>query len=158
LLEPGVTAIEVDVAALRDGGPAAHSTVLADLLQRVKVAHGEGQVPVIYTSRDELTFDTVQARLDFGVEVSSLLMDVIRGLPADIGFLISKGGITSNDTLSTGLALRTARLLGQILPGVSAVRTPADHPQFPDLPVVVFPGNVGDEAALAIAYRRLMGI
>jgi uncharacterized protein YgbK (DUF1537 family) len=100
----------------------------------------------------------VQARLDFGVEVSSLLMDVIRGLPADIGFLISKGGITSNDTLSTGLALRTARLLGQILPGVSAVCTPADHPQFPDLPVVVFPGNVGDEAALAIAYRRLMGI
>ncbi|NJL45342.1 MAG: four-carbon acid sugar kinase family protein, partial [Leptolyngbyaceae cyanobacterium SM2_3_12] len=73
----------------------------------------------------------------------------------DIGFLISKGGITSNDTLSIGLALRTARLLGQILPGVSMVRTPADHPQFPNLPVVLFPGNVGDEAALATAYSRL---
>ena len=62
-------------------------------------------------------FDSVQARLDFGVEVSTLLMDIVKGLPDDIGFLISKGGITSNDTLSTGLALRTARLLGQILPG-----------------------------------------
>jgi uncharacterized protein YgbK (DUF1537 family) len=89
--------------------------------------------------------------------VSSLLMEVIKGLPPDLGFLISKGGITSNDTLSTGLALKTARLLGQILPGVSVVRTPADHPQFPDLPVVLFPGNVGDSDALALAYRRLVG-
>jgi uncharacterized protein YgbK (DUF1537 family) len=174
LQEPGVTGIEVNVAYLRDlqsvreptrdeypsqnRGPVAHSQLLADILTQVTQAHSEGLVPVVYTSRDELTFDTVQARLDFGVEVSSLLMDVIKGLPADIGFLISKGGITSNDTLSTGLALRTARLLGQILPGVSAVRTPADHVQFPDLPVVLFPGNVGDGDALALAYRRLMGL
>ncbi len=157
LKEPGVTGIEVNVAQLRDESPEARKVVLVGILQRVNQAHDNGQVPVVYTSRQELTFDTVQARLDFGVEVSSLLMDVIRGLPDDIGFLISKGGITSNDTLSTGLALRTARLLGQILPGVSAVRTPADHPQFPDLPVVLFPGNVGDEGALTLAYRRLIG-
>ncbi|PZV08173.1 MAG: Hrp-dependent type III effector protein [Leptolyngbya sp.] len=156
LQEPGVTGIEVDVAQLRDGPPETYKVVLADILQRVNQAYDNGQVPVVYTSRQELAFDTVQARLDFGVEVSSLLMDVIKGLPDDIGFLISKGGITSNDTLSTGLALRTARLLGQILPGISAVRAPGDHPQFPDLPVVLFPGNVGDEGALALAYRRLM--
>ncbi len=158
LRESGVTGIEVDVAQLRDGTPSTHKTLLSHLLQQVVEAHASGQVPVVYTSRQELTFDNVQARLDFGVEVSSLLMDIIKGLPTDIGFLISKGGITSNDTLSTGLALRKARLLGQILPGVSAVRTPADHPQFPDLPVVLFPGNVGDEGALALAYRRLMGL
>ncbi|TVQ07790.1 MAG: four-carbon acid sugar kinase family protein [Leptolyngbya sp. DLM2.Bin27] len=158
LQEPGVTGIEVDVAQLRDGASKTHKTVLTHTLQQVVAAHASGQVPVVYTSRQELTFDSVQARLDFGVEVSALLMDVIKGLPTDIGFLISKGGITSNDTLSTGLALRTARLLGQILPGVSAVRTPADHPQFPDLPVVLFPGNVGDKQALALAYRRLMGL
>ena len=128
LQEPGVTGIEVDVAQLRDGEPGHHKAVLADILDQVNKAHDSGQVPVVYTSRQELAFDTVQARLDFGVEVSSLLMDVVKGLPDDIGFLISKGGITSNDTLSTGLALRTARLLGQILPGVSAVCTPADHP------------------------------
>ncbi|MBE9112681.1 four-carbon acid sugar kinase family protein [Nodosilinea sp. LEGE 07298] len=156
LQEPGVTGIEVNVTQLRDGGPTARQELLTDILAQVKTAYSSDQVPAVYTSRSELTFDTVQARLDFGVEVSSLLMDVIKGLPADIGFLISKGGITSNDTLSTGLALRTARLLGQILPGVSVVRTPADHSQFPDLPVVLFPGNVGDDMALAIAYRRLM--
>jgi uncharacterized protein YgbK (DUF1537 family) len=97
----------------------------------------------------------VQTRLNFGESVSALLMDIEQQLPEDIGFLISKGGITSNDTLSKGLALKTARLLGQVLAGVSMVRTPADHPQFPNLPVVLFPGNVGDAQSLAITYRRL---
>ncbi|MEO0491680.1 MAG: nucleotide-binding domain containing protein, partial [Cyanobacteria bacterium J06659_2] len=113
--------------------------------------------PVVYTSRKELTFDDIQTRLAFGIRVSALLMEIEKGLPTDIGFLISKGGITSNDTLSQGLALRTARLLGQILPGVSIVRTPDNHAQFPNLPVVLFPGNVGDEAGLATAYQRLSG-
>jgi len=155
LKESGVTGIEVDVRQLRDGGADAHQQLLSSVVQQVREAHSQGKTAVVYTSREELTFDSVQARLDFGVEVSTLLMDIVKGLPDDIGFLISKGGITSNDTLSTGLALRTARLLGQILPGVSIVRTPTDHPQFPHLPVVLFPGNVGDDDALATAYRRL---
>ena len=93
--------------------------------------------------------------LAFGEVVSAFLMDVVRNLPTTLGFLISKGGITSNDVLSSGLALRTSRVVGQILPGCSVVRCPADHPRFPDLPVVIFPGNVGDADALALAYRRL---
>ena len=99
----------------------------------------------------------MQVRLQFGAAVSALLMDIVRNLPPEIGFLISKGGITSNDVLSTGLALTAARLLGQILPGCSIVRTPEDHPQFPNLPVVLFPGNVGDVDGLAIVYQRLGG-
>lgn len=157
LQAPGVMGLEVNVAELRDGDEDGREILLFNLIKQVNAAHRDGLVPVVYTSRQELSFDTVQARLDFGLEVSRLLMDVIQKLPLDIGFLISKGGITSNDTLSTGLALTTARLLGQILPGVSVVRTPADHPQFPSLPVVLFPGNVGDATALATAYRRLSG-
>jgi uncharacterized protein YgbK (DUF1537 family) len=157
LQESGVVGIEVDVAQLRDGDVTTPARLLADILEQIASAHNSSKVPVVYTSRNELTFDNVQARLDFGIEVSTLLMEVIKGLPSDIGFLISKGGITSNDTLSMGLGLKTARLLGQILPGVSVVRTPADHLQFPDLPVVLFPGNVGDQEALALAYRRLAG-
>ncbi|MEB3288474.1 MAG: four-carbon acid sugar kinase family protein [Leptolyngbya sp.] len=157
LQTPGVVGLEVDVAELRDGGEEAHDILLFNLIKRINAVHRDGLTPVVYTSRQELTFATVQARLDFGIEVSRLLMDVIQKLPLDIGFLISKGGITSNDTLSTGLALTTARLLGQILPGVSVVRTPANHPQFPHLPVVLFPGNVGDATALAQVYQRLSG-
>ncbi len=155
---PGTVGIEIDVAQLRQDPPhndSAAAALLASVWQRVTAAHQAGHTAVVYTSRQELSFANVQARLDFGEAVSGLLMNVIRHLPEDLGFLISKGGITSNDTLSDGLALRTADLLGQVIPGVSMVKTPGDHPQFPNLPVVLFPGNVGDETALAMVYRRL---
>lgn len=155
LAEPGITGVEVEVERLLDQSSATRAQLLTETVQQINSIHNAGKTPVIFTSRKELTFDDVQTRLDFGEAVSALLMDIIRQLPAEIGFLISKGGITSNDTLSTGLALRTARLLGQVLAGVSMVRAPADHPQFPDLPVVLFPGNVGDASALATVYQRL---
>ncbi len=154
LREPEAIAVEVDVARLRDA-PSQRDALLAETLQRVNAAHQADRTPVVYTSREELIFENVQQRLDFGSAVSSLLMDVVQGLPAQISFLISKGGITSNDVLSKGLGLRAARLLGQILPGCSIVRTPPDHPQFPNLPVVLFPGNVGDAQGLVTVYRRL---
>ncbi|MEM7771620.1 MAG: four-carbon acid sugar kinase family protein [Cyanobacteria bacterium P01_A01_bin.37] len=155
LQSEGVVGVEVEVVHLLDESTEQREQLLASTLEKVHAAHAEGQTPVVYTSRTELTFDTVETRLAFGAAVSTLLMDIVRGLPDTIGFLISKGGITSNDTLSVGLALTSARLLGQILPGCSIVKTPENHSQFPNLPVVLFPGNVGDDHALAIAYQRL---
>lgn len=157
LLEaPGTVGVEIEVGQLV-GSNDAHDALLNDAVEKINEIHTAGNTPVVYTSRTELTFDDAQTRLNFGESVSGLLMNILQHLPADIGFLISKGGITSNDTLSKGLALRTARLLGQVLAGVSMVRTDSDHPQFPNLPVVLFPGNVGDETALATVYRRLSG-
>ncbi|MHB8744581.1 MAG: four-carbon acid sugar kinase family protein, partial [Sulfuricaulis sp.] len=151
LNEPDVASIEVDVARLPDQADG----LLSGILERIETVHARGQTAVIFTSRQELTFTDEQTRLDFGEIVSAFLMDIVQRLPADIGFLISKGGITSNDVLSRGLALRTARVLGQILPGCSVVRCPDNHPRYPDLPVVIFPGNVGDDNALAITLQRL---
>jgi uncharacterized protein YgbK (DUF1537 family) len=155
LQETGTVGIEVNVARLLDDPANQSATLLTEILESTKAAHDAGKTPVVYTSRQELAFKDVNTRLEFGIKVSGLLMDIVRGLPSDIGFLISKGGITSNDVLSTGLALTSARLLGQILAGCSMVLTPSDHPQFPQLPVVLFPGNVGDADALATIYRRL---
>lgn len=155
LTQPGVVGVEVDVARLLAPDSNPRDALLAEVSAHVATIHAAGKTPVVYTSRQELTFDDMQTRLNFGEAVSGLLMDILRNLPDDIGFLISKGGITSNDTLSTGLALRTARLLGQVIPGVSVVRTPDHHPQFPNLPVVLFPGNVGDATGLATVYQRL---
>lgn len=155
LAEPGIVGVEVDVARLLTPTGDPRAELLAEITTQVATIHADGKTPAVYTSRQELTFPDVQTRLDFGEAVSGLLMDILRNLPADIGFLISKGGITSNDTLSTGLVLRTARLLGQVIPGVSMVRTPDTHPQCPNLPVVLFPGNVGDATGLATVYQRL---
>jgi uncharacterized protein YgbK (DUF1537 family) len=37
------------------------------------------------------------------------------------------------------------------------VRCPPDHARFADMPVVIFPGNVGDDHALATVCLRLAG-
>ena len=155
---PNTVGVEVNVSQLKNNPDTGHDQLLNAVIKAIKEAHSEQKTPVIYTSRTELTFESSQVRLAFGDAISALLVEVVQALPKDIGFLISKGGITSNNTLSKGLALTSARLLGQVIPGVSVVTTPSDHPQFVDLPVVVFPGNVGDDAALALAYKRLANI
>jgi uncharacterized protein YgbK (DUF1537 family) len=122
---------------------------------QLQAASRKNRGVVLYTSRGEKQFATKAERLAFGDRVAAFLVRLTQNLPEDIGFLVSKGGITSNDTLSKGLALRTARVLGQIRAGCSVVRCPADHPRFPDLPVVIFPGNVGGDEALAEVYAIL---
>ena len=126
------------------------------IINQVDEAHACGKTVAIYTSREELQFPRQAERLAFGERISAFLMGLVHRLPATIGFLISKGGITSNDVLSSGLKLKQSRVLGQILTGCSVIRCPSDHDRYPDLPVVIFPGNVGDETALAKAYAILM--
>ncbi|MEL7009645.1 MAG: four-carbon acid sugar kinase family protein [Cyanobacteria bacterium J06588_4] len=154
LQEEQVVGIEVDVASLRDH-PQEKDSRRQEISRAVESAFSQNKTAVVYTSRSELSFTDVQQRLKFGVAVSALLMEVVHNLPPEISFLISKGGITSNDVLSVGLNLTEARLLGQILPGCSVIRTEPNHPQFPNLPVVLFPGNVGDRDSLAAAWQRL---
>jgi uncharacterized protein YgbK (DUF1537 family) len=151
LQQDGTTGIGIDVSMIQD-----HRTqLLEDIIAEADRCQVKNITPVIYTSRTELQFHDQESRLAFGEKVSAFLMDVVRNLPVTTGFLISKGGITSNDVLSDGLALRTSRVAGQILAGCSVVRCPDDHPRFPGMPVVIFPGNVGDENALATVLQRL---
>jgi uncharacterized protein YgbK (DUF1537 family) len=154
LLEaPDVVPVEVDVRRVEGERDA----LLAEVASAADRAHLAGKVPVVFTSREEVTFADPARRLAFGTDVADFLVDVVRGLPEGIGYLIAKGGITANETLRRGLELRTARVLGQVLPGCPVVRCPSDHPRFPDLPVVIFPGNVGDDGALALAHARMAG-
>ncbi|MDH5178294.1 MAG: four-carbon acid sugar kinase family protein [Gammaproteobacteria bacterium] len=148
--EPGIAGVEVDVERI-DNDP----NLLDNVIEKITDLHQARINVVIYTSRTEKTFPSQAERLAFGERVSEFLMEVVRNLPVSLGFLISKGGITSNDVLSKGLNLRTSRVMGQILPGCSVVCCPADHPRYPNLPVVIFPGNVGDADALARACRHL---
>jgi len=154
LQETDAVGIEVDVVRLRDR-PEDRELILQETLDTVQQVFDKGKTPVVYTSRQELSFTDIQQRLNFGMGVSALLMDVVQRLPKSISFLISKGGITSNDVLSVGLKLTSARLLGQILPGCSVIRTESTHSQFPNLPVVLFPGNVGNKDGLLSAWSRL---
>ncbi len=153
LKQPGIAPLEIDVAQLPEG----RAPIVEQAVRAAAALHAQGLTPVIYTSRVERQFADQQQRLAFGEQVSGTLMDIVKQLPQTLGFLISKGGITSNDVLSDGLALKASRVVGQIIAGCSVVKCPADHPRHPDLPVVIFPGNVGDESALATVYLRLGG-
>jgi uncharacterized protein YgbK (DUF1537 family) len=151
LKEPNLAAIEVDIDRIdRD-----NAELVTEIIARAQTAFDAGLTSVIFTSRAEKTFADQAARLAFGERVSATLMAIVAGLPENLGWLVSKGGITSNDVLSTGLNLKASRVLGQILTGCSVVRCPADHPRFPHLPVVIFPGNVGDQFAVRDVVRRL---
>lgn len=151
---PDIVGIEVNVDQISTN----HDVLLNSITDSIYDLHQEGKTVTIYTSRIEKTFTTQSERLAFGMMVSDFLMDIVMKLPKSLGFLISKGGITSNDVLSKGLNLRISRVVGQILPGCSVVRCPVSHPRYPALPVVIFPGNVGDEDSLAQAYRFLSNV
>ncbi|MEO0989143.1 MAG: four-carbon acid sugar kinase family protein, partial [Cyanobacteria bacterium J06639_14] len=98
---PSVVGLEVDVARLQtrdqpqssNGGKAddadPYQKLLQETLAQVHQVHATGKTPVVYTSRKELTFDDIQTRLAFGIRVSALLMEIEKGLPTDIGFVIS---------------------------------------------------------------------
>jgi uncharacterized protein YgbK (DUF1537 family) len=145
--------LHVDLDRLVDDGEG----LFAELVDALAAAQRDGRHAVLYTSRGERSFPSSAERLAFGEQVSAFLMRLVQALPEATGFLISKGGITSNDTLSVGLALRTARVVGQVRAGCSVVVCPDDHPRYPRLPVVIFPGNVGGDEALTEVYRLLSG-
>lgn len=69
-------------------------------------------------------------------------------------FLLAKGGITSHDLAAVALHATRADVLGQLFAGhVSVWRL--RNGRSPQLPYVVFPGNVGDDDALATAVSVL---
>lgn len=150
LQEPGLEGIEIDVERAAEE----RGSYGAGIDHHIAALVSRAVTPVLYTSRSERRFPGPEARLAFGEKLGRFLMDRVKQLPDKLRFFISKGGITSNDVLSTGLALEMSRVVGQILPGVTVVTTPEEH-RIPDLPVVIFPGNVGDDSALAEAYRTL---
>jgi uncharacterized protein YgbK (DUF1537 family) len=72
-----------------------------------------------------------------------------------LGYVIAKGGTTSLTFLQQGLKLQQVRLLGQLLPGLSLVQPSVPHPRFGRLPVVTFPGNLGEASTLRRCWQLL---
>jgi uncharacterized protein YgbK (DUF1537 family) len=69
-------------------------------------------------------------------------------LAPDLGLIISKGGITTQTLLADGLDQASVELQGQLVPGLSVVMAG-------DLPVITFPGNLGDAGTLRMAWRMV---
>ena len=128
-----------------------HSDALfSQTLETIESLSGNGITPVVYTARKEVRIEDAAKRLRLGQTVSDFLVEIVRRLPVCPNYLVAKGGITSHDILTKGLAVKTARVMGQVINSVPCVMTER-------FPYIIFPGNVGGPRSLEEIYKVLKG-
>jgi len=143
--------VELSVKALvkGDGDEVARVQDAVDSALRV------GRSVVLYTSREVLQDDDAGG-LSIGAKVNRALCSIVKSLATFPAFLITKGGITSNDVAVEALAVKRATVLGCVRPGVPVWRLGPES-RAPGLSYVVFPGNVGAVDDLAKAAAIMSG-
>jgi uncharacterized protein YgbK (DUF1537 family) len=154
LQEQGCAGLELPVAKLARvlEGPEP-ALLLASLegtwLEQLRTVLAAGRTPVLFTSRGEIHCRSTAERRRLGLELAALMARLAAALAPQLGYLISKGGITTHTLLADGLGLGAVELQGQLFAGLSLVLTSSG------LPVVTFPGNLGEAGSLRQAWRRL---
>ncbi|MCL6629535.1 MAG: hypothetical protein K6U00_08040, partial [Armatimonadetes bacterium] len=151
LEKPGIHGIEVDVPGLL-GSRSEREIVRVSTLANSQLA--QGCDTVIHTSRQVLTGETREQSLLISQQISRALVQIVRCITVRPRYLVLKGGITASDVCTSGLGVRRAMVLGQLLPGVPVWQL-GNESKWPHLPCVVFPGNVGDADSLVEAVARL---
>lgn len=109
----------------------------------------KGRTVAVYTRRErfDINSDDKSDELRLAVKISEALTSIISSLNIRPNFIIAKGGITSSDIGTKGLGVKKAQVMGQVLNGIPVWLTGPES-KFPDMPYVIFPGNVGNETAL----------
>jgi uncharacterized protein YgbK (DUF1537 family) len=159
LQEPGCRGVELPVARLARvlEGPEPER-LLASLEQawreRLQAVLEADLTPVLFTSRGEIRCRSSTERRQLGLRLAALMARLAASLEPQLGYLISKGGITSHTLLADGFALEAVELQGQLFAGLSMVLTPPLGDRA-GLPVVTFPGNLGDSDSLRQAWRLM---
>lgn len=152
LQETAVRPVEVQVEALLED--ATQMVEIGRVVGLVEAALTMGQDVAVYTSRRLVAGGNGRSGLKIGKCISDSLVQIVQGIGIRPRYLVAKGGITSSDTATKALGVRRAVVAGQILPGVPVWRLGAES-RYPNLPYVVFPGNVGDADTLSTLVKRL---
>jgi uncharacterized protein YgbK (DUF1537 family) len=139
---PGMVQIEISVSDIL-----AEKFSVPPIVQTINSAVADGRSVVIFTSREIITANSITDNLSLGKRVSDTLIAIIQQVSIEPAYCIAKGGITSSDIATKGLAIKKATILGQALPGVPVWQT-GNESKFPGMRYVIFPGNVGDPDTL----------
>ncbi len=117
----------------------------------------QGRTVVIYTSRTLLAPEnmTPEEKLQISVSISDAVTSIIGKLTVKPRFIIAKGGITSSDVGTKALAVRKARVMGQVKKGIPVWMTGPES-KFPGMPYIIFPGNVGEVETLKEIVEELL--
>ncbi|MFV0441475.1 MAG: four-carbon acid sugar kinase family protein [Lachnospirales bacterium] len=119
----------------------------------------EGKTVVVYTKRALLVIenDTKEDALIRSVKISNAVQSLVGNLKVSPSFVVAKGGITSSDVGTKALRVKKARVMGQIKPGIPVWETD-ERSKFPNIPYIIFPGNVGEVETLKEAVEVLIGV
>jgi uncharacterized protein YgbK (DUF1537 family) len=147
--------LELDVPQIL-AGAAPRQAALRSLAEGIEAGLRSGTDMAVVTSRQVIRDERPEAGLAIGQSVSAALCEVVQRVVERVrpGFILAKGGITASDVATQGLGIRRARVLGQIAPGVPVWRAGAES-LTPDLPYIVFPGNVGAPDTLRQVLEEL---
>jgi len=97
-----------------------------------------------------------EANLKISQRVSSSLIKIVEMLENAPKFIVAKGGITSSDVATKGLKIKKATVLGQAAPAIPVWLTGEDA-KFPNMPYIIFPGNVGEDLTLLEVVKKVSG-
>ena len=90
-------------------------------------------------------------QFNFYNSLAFFIAELVADLKYEIGYLISKGGITTNVILSNGLNADYVYLQGQLLTGISVVTHNLKNGE--KLPIVTHPGNIGTKDSLVNIWK-----
>ncbi len=124
------------------------------ITKQIDAALSKDQSVLLYTSRKLISESTAIKSLNIGQTISDFISKIVAAISISPEFIMAKGGITSSDIATKSLEIQRSMVLGQLLPGVPIWRT-EETSKFPNLPYVIFPGNVGDDTALTTAFLKL---
>ena len=122
-------------------------------LAEIRSILNKGNIPVLFTSRRGISLHDIKEQVTFYNSLAHFISELVSDLKNEIGYLISKGGITTNVILSNGFKASYVYLQGQIITGVSLVTLKLKNGE--DLPIVTFPGNIGNQDSLLNVWTIL---
>ena len=129
------------------------------VVAQAEEAISHGKTAAVYTRRERLDLNTDDAdrQLEISMKISEAVTGIVEGIQCRPAFIIAKGGITSSEIGTKALRVRRALVKGQVRPGIPVWQTGSES-KFPDMPYIIFPGNVGTENDLREIVETLMEV
>ncbi|HML33258.1 four-carbon acid sugar kinase family protein [Sporomusa sphaeroides] len=152
---PGIQVIEFNSDLVLEGER--FQAEIASVVRQEEELLRQGTTVVVHTKRRLLSLenDSPQDALARSLKISEAVQSLVGRLQVTPAFIVAKGGITSSDVGTKALKIKRANVLGQIRPGIPVWKTGAES-KFPQIPFIIFPGNVGEQNTLKEAIAVLL--
>lgn len=150
-----IKTVEMDVVQLLDD--TSRKIQLEHALTIIEDRISNGLDTILFTSRKVVTATDIADNLTISQTISASLAEIVRTLSVTPQFIVAKGGITSSDIATQGLQIKKAKVLGQAASGIPVWYT-GPEATFPNIPYIVFPGNVGERDTLVGIIRNIKSI